>query len=208
MGRPLEETSSPDARRAGRKPSTSRHELERLALELFVTRGFDETAVDDIAAAAGIGRRTFFRYYPSKNDVVWGDFDRELDRMRQWLNACPDRVPLMDAIRGAVVAFNSYDPATQASHRHRMSLILTVPALQAHSTLRYAEWRAVVAEFAARRLGQRPEDLLPRVIGYAALGAAIAAYEQWLLDEEADLGALLDAAFHELAAGFSGYDKR
>ncbi|MEV8511579.1 mycofactocin system transcriptional regulator [Dactylosporangium sp. NPDC051484] len=202
----MAETSSPDVRRSGRKPSTSRGELERLALELFATRGFDETAVDDIAAAAGIGRRTFFRYYPSKNDVVWGDFDRELDRMREWLNTSHDELPFMDAIRGAVIAFNTYDPATLASHRHRMSLILTVPALQAHSTLRYAEWRAVIAEFAARRLGQRPGDFLPCVIGYAALGAAIASYEQWLLDAHTPLGALLDTAFRELAAGFCGHE--
>jgi TetR/AcrR family transcriptional regulator, regulator of mycofactocin system len=204
MSQSSEGTTWAEARRAGRRPSTSRQELERLALELFATRGFDEASVDDIAAAAGIGRRTFFRYYPSKNDVVWGDFEHELDRMRQWLADCPAQVSLMDAIRGAVVAFNSYDPVTEASHRHRMSLILNTPALQAHSTLRYAEWRAVVAEFAARRLGQGPNDFLPRVIGYASLAAAIAAYEQWLLDEDSSLVALLDAAFRELSAGFSG----
>jgi mycofactocin system transcriptional regulator len=177
-------------------------EIERSAFELFAVRGFDETSVDDIAVAAGIGRRTFFRYYPSKNDVVWGDFEGELRRMRQWLADCPEQVPLMDAIRRGVVAFNSYDPAGEASHRYRMALILTTPALQAHSTLRYAEWRSVIAEFAARRLGQRPDDLLPRVIGYAALGAAIAAYEQWLLDEKGAIVALLDAAFRELQAAF------
>src|ERR671911_699689 len=47
----------------GRRRSTSRAELERVALGLFATKGFDETTVDDIAAAAGIGRRTFFRYH-------------------------------------------------------------------------------------------------------------------------------------------------
>jgi TetR/AcrR family transcriptional regulator, regulator of mycofactocin system len=204
MSQPSEGRSRAEARRAGRRPSTSRQELERLALELFATRGFDETSVDDIAAAAGIGRRTFFRYYPSKNDVVWGDFEHELERMRRWLADCPAPVALMDAIRGAVVAFNSYDPATEASHRHRMSLILNTPALQAHSTLRYTEWRAVVSEFAAGRLGQGTNDFLPRVIAYASLAVAIAAYEQWLIDEDSSLVALLDVAFRELSAGFSG----
>jgi mycofactocin system transcriptional regulator len=191
-----------DPRRGGRRPSTSRQNLERVALELFDAHGFDETSVDDITAAADIGRRTFFRYYPSKNDVVWGDFDRELDRMRRWLGDIPAQTPLMDAIRAAVVAFNTYDPVIEAMHRRRMTLILTTPALQAHSTLRYAEWRAVVAEFAARRLGQSPADLQPRVIGYATLGAAIAAYEQWLLDDDSSLTALLDAALRDLSAGF------
>ncbi|MCQ0020665.1 TetR family transcriptional regulator [Actinomadura madurae] len=64
--------TGPSAPRVGRRPRTSRGELERVALRLFAERGFEETTVDDIASAAGIGRRTFFRYYGSKNDVVWG----------------------------------------------------------------------------------------------------------------------------------------
>lgn len=52
------------------------------------------------------------------------------------------------------MAFNHLDPAQIPQHRQRMTLILTVPELQAHSTLRYAAWRAVVAEFAADRLRQ------------------------------------------------------
>ena len=58
-----------------------------MAFTLFAARGFDATAVDDIASAAGIARRTFFRYYASKNDLVWGDFDGELRRFRAWFGA-------------------------------------------------------------------------------------------------------------------------
>jgi hypothetical protein len=76
-----------------------------------------------------------------------------------------------------------------------MSLILYVPALQAHSTLRYARWRAVVAEFAAVRLGASPGDLGPRLVGHVALAAAVTAYEQWLARPDADLTLLLTAAF-------------
>jgi TetR/AcrR family transcriptional regulator, regulator of mycofactocin system len=75
----------------GRRPSTSRAELERVALDLFTSRGFEETTVDDVAAAAGIGRRTFFRYYASKNDAVWGDFDAQLEKLRQWFDQCTPR---------------------------------------------------------------------------------------------------------------------
>jgi hypothetical protein len=79
-----------------------------------------------------------------------------------------------------------------------MALILHVPALQAHSTLRYADWRNVVARFAARRLDQPVDALLPQLIGYVSLGAALTAYEQWLADESADLTELLTAAFAAL----------
>ena len=66
----------------GRRRVTSRGELEHVAFELFEANGFEQTTVEDIAAAAGIGRRTFFRYFRSKNDVPWGTFELELERMR------------------------------------------------------------------------------------------------------------------------------
>ena len=91
----------------GRKRVTSRAELESTAFGLFAARGFEQTTVDEIAAAAGIGRRTFFRYFPSKNDIPWGAFEAELERMRARLKAAPPEVPLMDAIRVALIDFNS-----------------------------------------------------------------------------------------------------
>jgi TetR/AcrR family transcriptional regulator, regulator of mycofactocin system len=190
------------AGRVGRKRVTSRAELEHVAFELFERNGFERTTIDDIARAAGIGRRTFFRYFPSKNDVAWGSFDEELERMRAHLKAFPPRIPLMDAIRVAVVDFNRVPPEQVPWHRRRMKLILGTPALQAHSTLRYASWRQVIAEFAGQRLGQRPDALAPRTIAYVALGVALAAYEQWLQAEDADLGDLLGTAMLQLGAAF------
>jgi mycofactocin system transcriptional regulator len=187
---------------AGRRRITSRAELEQVAFDLFDRQGFEQTTVDDIAAAAGIGRRTFFRYFPSKNDVPWGDFDGELVRMRRRLNAAPARTPLMDAIRHAVVDFNRVAPEQLPAHRRRMELILRVPALQAHSTLRYAAWRQVIADFVAERTGLAPDALLPRAVAHAMLGVAVAAYEQWLEGDGEDLGDLLDAAVLALNSAF------
>jgi hypothetical protein len=109
----------------------------------------------------------------------------------------------MDAIRVALVDFNKVEPAQIPRHRRRMELILRVPALLAHSTLRFAAWRDVVAEFVGERTGQRPDSLAPQAIAHAILGVAVAAYEQWLDDEDADLGTLLDSAMRELAAAFT-----
>lgn len=183
----------------GRRPSTSHAALEEAALRLFAERGFDAVAVDDIAAEVGIGRRTFFRYFASKNDLVWGDFDAQLDRWERWLFAETDDFPLLQAIRSGIIHFNSYDPEALRSHRVRMSLILGNPTLQAHATLRYEKWRAIVARLCAERLGCAPTDFTPMVIGHIALGAALASYEQWLLDPSSDLLNLLDRALGVLA---------
>ena len=186
----------------GRRRITSREELEQAAFALFAAQGFEATTVDEIAAAAGIGRRTFFRYFPSKNDIPWGAFEDELDRMRVRLKACPPQVPLMDAIRIALIDFNRVAPAQVPLHRRRMELILRVPALFAHSTLRFTAWREVVAEFVADRTGHRPEELAPQAIAHAVLGVSVAAYEHWLDHPAAELGVLLDDAMRQLSGAF------
>jgi TetR/AcrR family transcriptional regulator, regulator of mycofactocin system len=186
----------------GRRPATTRAEIEHVALDLFARNGFEATTVDDVAEAAGIGRRTFFRYYASKNDVPWGEFDATLERMRAFLVALPADLALMDALRTAVLDFNRLEPGEEPWHRQRMALILRVPALQAHSMLKYREWRQVVAEYAAARLALPATDLVPQALGWSALGVAIAAYECWLESDGADLAGLLDAGYRRLAEGF------
>jgi len=188
---------------AGRPPATTRAQIERAAFALFADRGFDDTTVDDIAAAAGISRRTFFRYFGSKNDVVWGEFDRGLDHFRAVLAASDPTQTWPDALREAVVDFNSLDPALVPLHRDRMELILHVPALQAYATLMYARWREVVTAFVAERTGCKPVELLPRLVGHTALAAAVAAYEQWLAEPGTPLADLLDQAMRHLSHGLA-----
>lgn len=185
----------------GRPPSTTREEIEFVALDLFAARGFEATTMDDIAAAVGVGRRTLFRYFESKNDIAWGDFDWVMERLRTALGE-GDELPLMEALGRGVVESNRYPAEQEPGLRTRMTLITGSDALQAHSALRYADWRGVVAGWVAERRREAPDDLLPRVIGYAALGAALASYERWVASEDEDLLELLGSAFAALAAGF------
>lgn len=189
--------------RRGRPPSTTHERVARVALELFAARGFDATTMEDIATAVGVHRRSLFRYFASKNDIVWGDFDRVLGRLRDLLAEADEREPLMAALGRAVVASNHYAPAQLPELRIRMTLITTVPSLQAHSMLRYAAWRAVVARFAATRLGVEEDALVPQAVGYAALGASTAAFAHWVAHPGADLEALLEEAYALVAAGFA-----
>jgi TetR/AcrR family transcriptional regulator, regulator of mycofactocin system len=186
----------------GRPRATSRPTLERLAFELFARQGFGETTVDDIAAAAGIGRRTFFHYFASKNDLVWGDFEKHLLKLRTLLDESDPGTPMMDTLRRAVVEFNRFDPREVPWHRQRMELILRVPTLQADATLRYASWRKVITDFVAARTGLPLSAPVPRLVGYVLLAAAITAYENWLTDDaQADLAGLIDEAIRQVGGG-------
>ena len=177
-------------------------QVARAALELFARRGYDGTTVEDIAAAVGVSRRTFFRYYESKRDVVWGEFDAELARLEACLAAPAAGEPMMDVLRRAVMATNRFGAGELDELRIRIGLIATVPTLTAHSAVRYAEWCQVVARFAARRLGTAAGDLGPQTVARAALGAATAAFACWAQSGSDDLADDLDRAFRMLAAGF------
>jgi mycofactocin system transcriptional regulator len=185
----------------GRPPSTSHDAVGRTALRLFAERGFEETTVEEIAAASGVSRRTLFRYYASKNDMVWGDFDFVLSRLRAELHATGEGEPIMEALRRAVVASNHYEPAELPELRIRLTLISTVPALQAHSMLRYEAWRRVVAEFVAGRLGLAVDELVPQTVGWAALGASLAAFVRWVAHPEEDLEEHLRSSYDVLVSG-------
>jgi TetR/AcrR family transcriptional regulator, regulator of mycofactocin system len=192
-----------EAARRGRPPGTSRRQLELIALRLFAEQGFDETPIEQIAAEAGVSRRTFFRYFDSKADVLWGEFDSEVTAIRAALAEVPDTVPMMDAIRQAVVAANHYRAEDVPELRARMNLIGSVPALQSSAAVHYDAWEWAVSDFVAARIGQPARSLYPLAVGRATLAACRAAYDRWSARADADLTVYLDAALSVLSAGFA-----
>jgi mycofactocin system transcriptional regulator len=182
----------------GRPVATSHAQIEAAAFRLFAERGFDDVTMADIATEVGVGRRTLFRYFESKNDIPWGQFASTLEHFRQLLASMPADLPLWEAVHRGVLAFNDVPAGADPPHRDRMHLILRTPALQAHSVHQYAEWRGVIAEYVAQRTGLRPSDTLPRTVGSVSLALAISAYEGWLADPASDLPALLEETLQSL----------
>ena len=180
----------------------ARSRVERAALELFSSRGFDAVTADEVADAAGISRRTFFRYYPTKADAVWGDFAAHVGRLDRLLRSADGGRPVLATICAAYAEANDYPDADLPVLRQRMRLILTEPALQAHSQLRYADIDRVVAAHVARCTADDPAGLLPRLVAASTRAAATTAFAAWLADPRTGLGDQLRRAFDELAGGF------
>lgn len=164
----------------GRPAATTHAAIERAAFGLFAAHGFEATTLDMIAEEIGVSRRTVTRYYPSKNDIPWGQFDRTLDQFRALLRATEAEAPLWQRVHQAVVEFNDFPATAEPPHRERMRMILRTPALQAHAVLRYGQWRAVIAEFVAEQDDSEVTALRPQLVGQVSLALAMTAYEQWL----------------------------
>lgn len=192
--------------RVGRRRSTTPEHITDVAIELFTARGFTEVSVDDVARAAGIARRTLFRYYASKNAILWGEFDAHLARLQELLDNVDPRVRLGEALRAALLAFNTFDECEAARHRQRMRVILQTAELQAYSMTMYAGWREVMAGFVARRLDAQTTDPLPQTVAWTMLGVALSAYEHWLSEESVTLPTALGNAFDVVGAGLNGLD--
>lgn len=189
--------------RMGRPPLTSARRLEEVALRLFVEQGYAATTVDQIAAAAGVNKRTFFRYFPSKADVFWRDFDEEVVLIREELAKTSADLPVMTAIREAVMAASRY-PVDEVPKLHaRMGVIKSEPELLGRFAMHHEAWAHQVSEFVAARTRQAADSLYPLAIGRATLATCRAAYDRWAAQDDPDYTRYIDAALRALEAGFA-----
>ncbi|MFD8595040.1 TetR family transcriptional regulator [Kitasatospora sp. NPDC059646] len=167
-------TTRPEPSLAERKRRLVSDELTETALNLFARHGFDAVTVDEIAASAGMSKRTFFRYFASKEDVVV-QFLADLGAgMRAELAARPPEESPSTALRHAVRS--SVDAC--AGHTDRalrvVRLILGTPALHARFLERQAQWRDdLAAELASRLALPSPAGLYPRL----AAGLSLTVFE-------------------------------
>ncbi len=197
----MTETAPIDTPREG-----TRARVERAALDLFTHRGFEGVTIDEVAEAAGISRRTYFRYFATKADAVWGDFAEHVARLSRLLHESAGDAPVLPSICAAYVEVNDYSTTDLPLLRQRMQLILTEPALLAHSQVRYADIDRVVAQYVASRTGTEPGELLPRLVATSSRAAATTAFEAWLTYSGLSLDKALRTAFDELASGFASLD--
>ena len=135
--------------------------------------------------------------------MLWGAFDTEVATIRVLLDEVPADLPVMEAVRQAVLAANHYRAADVPELRARMALIGSVPALMASAAVHYDAWERAISDFVARRAGQPADSLYPLAVGRATLAACRAAYDRWVVHADADLTVYLDAALRALAAGFA-----
>jgi AcrR family transcriptional regulator len=186
-----------------RKKIKTRRQVMAVALRLFQERGFDETTVEDIAAAAEISPRTFFRYFPSKVDVIFGDHQELVMLIRQTLAERPTGEPVIRTVRRAMQQGVGQVVADPELFLTRMRLTRSVPAALAHNRLLDLDFENVIAEAVARSRGTDPAtDLYARMVGKLVWSANLAASEVWLASNASrNPRRLLDEAFDIVEQG-------
>jgi AcrR family transcriptional regulator len=180
-----------------RKKAETRRSIQEHAVRLFLAKGYDDTTVEEIAAAAGVSHMTFFRYFANKAAVVESDdYDPMIAEVIR--NRPPDEPPLT-AIRTALTtALRAMPENERGVLLTRTRLILSVPALQARRLESAQVTRALFAAAIADR-NPRIGDFDRQVLAAAALAALSVALEEWAsIDGSRSPADLVDAAFAAL----------
>ncbi|MFD9687999.1 TetR family transcriptional regulator [Kitasatospora sp. NPDC001309] len=194
-------TTLPAPSLAERKRRLVADELTRAALGLFAEHGFDAVTVDEIAAATGMSKRTFFRYFASKEDVVVRFLAELGDGMRAELAARPAGESPSTALRHTVWAAVDACAGHSEQTLRVVRLILGTPALRARLLEHQSQWREELAAELADRLGvDAAAGLRPRMAAGMALTAFDVVLQCWSASGgTADPAALTDQAFTAIA---------
>ncbi|WP_188132574.1 TetR family transcriptional regulator [Streptomyces boluensis] len=180
-----------------------RAELAEVAIGLFARRGFDETTVEDIAQAAGMTKRSFFRYFPTKEDVVFDGVDLTGEKVVADIAARPADEDPWDSLRHVLRAWQE---EIHASERvlDTLRLIEATPALVGRLHQRRAEWRRRVSDALQGRPGADIDPYTADLLTNAATAVLDAVSSQWMRsDGHANRPALLDRGFTQIHVDLS-----
>ena len=161
-----------------RKKARTRAAIREHALRLFRENGYQRTTVEQIAAAAEVSPSTFFRYFPTKEDIVLQD---DMDtRMIEAFERQPSDLSPLSAVRAAVrEMFGSYTQADLDTLGETTALTLTVPEVRARAMDEFARTIGVIAEALAKRSGRPADDLAVRTAAGAIIGVIMATTMPW-----------------------------
>ncbi|MCU1351422.1 MAG: TetR family transcriptional regulator [Acidimicrobiales bacterium] len=166
-----------------RKKERTRTDLTEAGLRLFAERGFDGVTVEDIAAAVDVSTRTFYRYFPSKEDLLLGDFDELLDTLRRAFLAQPPDLPVMAAVRGALLELSQTYEGLATESLRKARIVDATPSLRVRQAERQSAWDQILGPLVAARIGDEGEpSLRAQIIAGCALSAMRVAFARWRVD--------------------------
>jgi len=182
-----------------------RQEIVRAAWPLFAARGYEATTVDAIARAAAVSRRTFFRYFSSKEDVVVGTSDALAEDVLAALAARPPREPPLVAIQSTLRPVLESRLADPAEARAIVRLLRESRTLRRAMLERHARMEErLAALFAARARANPRKDPTPALLAFLTRALLDTAFNVWFDQKPKDAGAMIDDLFRRLRVAVAG----
>jgi AcrR family transcriptional regulator len=184
-----------------RKKAKTRKVLADTATELFAEQGFDHTTVEEIAEACDVSPRTFFRYFSSKEDVLFAAGDERLRQLLDAIRSRPSGEAPLRSMREAALSLVPEYTSDRAQLTTRKRIIAETQSLRSRGLERQLGWEDAVTD----ALGQRVTDDGPatielRLVAGVTTATLRAALHTWL-EADGDLAALIDDAFDQLGRG-------
>ena len=180
-----------------RSRQTAYAEITSVAMRLFLDQGFERTTIDQIASTAGISRRSFFRYFGTKEDIVLGDLASQGELMRDALEKVPQTVGPWDALRQALHAVDALEVEPGVTLKIA-TMMYGTPSLRSRSIEKHLHWQSLLVPDIRRRLGLADDDAsdpAPAAIVASSIACLDAAGELWVTGGGVgDLAALYDRA--------------
>lgn len=160
-----------------RNRTRTRRDIENAALELFENQGYDETNIEEIAELAGVSRATFFRYYPSKEELLFTNEGAAVDEMVSHIASRDDPRHCLPALAPPVTRFGRGLLDDESSEGQRLTrLVMTTRELEARSMRMRLRWERGIAKQLSRERGEPSPgstDILLANIAVACLAAAL-----------------------------------
>lgn len=187
--------------RRERKKQQTRASLESAALQLFAEKGFAETTVEDITEAADVSPRTFFRYFDSKEAVLFPEDD---DLARSFGTALSNRPPgedVLAGIRAAVRVLAEEQVGNREQTLTRARISLDAPEVQAHAAQAAREWEQILSAWLTARLPDDAPPMLAELLAGSCVVALRVALGRWIAtggtqDPETMIDEALDLVQH------------
>ncbi len=171
---------------------------------LFLDQGFEQTTIDQISSTAGISRRSFFRYFGTKEDIVLGDLASQGELMRDALEQVPSTVGPWDALRQALSAIDALEIEPEVTTKIATMMYRT-PSLRARSIEKHLHWQSLLVPDIRRRLGLAEDDVsdpAPAALVASAIACLDVAGEFWVRSGGVgDLTTLYDRAVAAVRLG-------
>lgn len=184
---------------------TTREALRAAALASFARKGFANVTVTELATAAGVTERTFFRHFPTKEAVLFQDYETQVEWLAEALAQRPPSESVFDAVLAAVVSF-PYDVEVVRQAATARTELISAERIAGHLRVVQSSFAGVLTDFVRSRYEGRPDiELVAEVAGAALAAALVVAVEHWGRDGCAgDLGAITEASMNLLRSGFGG----